>query len=205
MSKIATGTAAASAQVENVNNSVNNESSEDKNSKNKKNRKPISKCDQVLVYARRKFFALPKEIQTLDLRQKFILAGMHNFNISEKEFYGEYNLQLCILLESVKFVDDCKVRNLCPFIVAQTVLFSGMSYVMRVIKEGLETVFPNLYSVDMNGADKALIQYSTLKEYDGNLRLNKVLIRQEIKCGLDAQLQVETPKTQTKKTKKDID
>ena len=189
---IIAGTAANSAQVENTNNTADNTNKTAKNDKKKVTRKPVSNCDQILVYARRKFFALPKEMQDITLKRKFIIAAMNNLRISEKEFYGEFNLHLSVLLESIKFVRDCRDRGLCPFVVAQHVIFAGMSYSIDILRKGLDVVFPNLYSVDMQKED-AIIEYSTLKQYDGNRRLLAALSAQGIECGVDEALPKQLP------------
>lgn len=133
-------------------------------------KKTVSNLDQVLRFARKKFLNFP--VQTAEIKQQLIIAGLGRHGVTDEEFYGELNNVICMLIESTKFIKDCQSHELCPFIVAQHCVFAGMSYCYDILKKGIDAVFQNIYSKQMK---EHIFDYETLVVFDGNHRLQEAM------------------------------
>lgn len=152
----------------------------DKSDKAKKAKKAINPVDQVLTFARRKFEAFP--FKSSAIKAELIKVGIGKYGVSDEQFYGELNIGISMMLESIKFVNDCKALELCPFIVAQHCVFAGMGYSHKILEKGLTTVFENIYLKQMQ---EHIFPFCELVQYDGNHRLRSAIEANHVKVLCD--------------------
>lgn len=166
MSILMPGTATVIAQVK-------------KQSVNSSKKVQKSDFELVLGFARKKFMSFP--VQTTEIKAKLLDAGTSLKGVSKDAFYGDFANAVSMLLESTKFLSDCESNHLCPLNVAQHTVFAGMSYVIGVLKNGLDATFKTIYLPQMKDA---IISYDELKKYDGNHRLQDAMEFEKIltKC-----------------------
>lgn len=147
------GTAAASAQ-------------------GKKSVKKVNELDSVLSYARKKYLALPNVLRTTENKKSLITSGINLKNANDDAFYGQFINVVSMLLESTRFLSDCKDKSLCPLNAAQHIAFAGKTYVFDVLQDCLDAALETLFLEEIK---TPIFGYDDLVKYDGNHRLQDAM------------------------------
>lgn len=138
----------------------------------KKSVKKVNELDSVLSYARKKYLSLPNVLRTTENKKQLITSGINLKNANDDAFYGQFINVVSMLLESTRFLSDCKEKSICPLNAAQHIAFSGKTYVFDVLQDCLDAALETLFLEEIK---TPIFGYNDLIKYDGNHRLQDAM------------------------------
>ena len=101
-----------------------------------KKRKGMPIFWKVLVKANRDF--KPQLTINNDIKRKCIERQANSFSLDKGMFWSEYMKQAGKLMDSLKYIRDCKNLGVSPMNVAEHIVFLGSTKINKVLRNGVE-------------------------------------------------------------------
>jgi len=106
-----------------------------------KKRKPVPKIWFVLGKSRKAFAA--QLSKSNDIKRQCIEIFMVAETQDDNKFWADYFDQVEKLLDSRRYIAECKRVGHCPVNIAEHIVFLGSSTISKVLKEGIDKVIGN--------------------------------------------------------------